>query len=325
MDHIKIAISVYDWITELNLRSADPNLQVEHFTEILNNVISNYIPHEDITIKPPWASKNSSRTYHKYMRAYKSYIRNGCKPEMIQHINNLKENYTSLVENAREKYLLSQSQKLSHPDTGTKTYWSILKNFLNKNKFPIIPHLFHLNKFITNFQEKATFFFASQCIVLETGSQFPSFCATTDSILENILFSDDDIITHIRCLNPNKAHGWNSITIHMIQICVVTLVILPTVLKRGLMSFPVYKKDCKQLVKNYRPISLLPVFGKIFEKILFNNLYPYLITNNLIFDKHSGFKIGDTTVNQLLFICLTIQCSICNYKSLAWYFNRYDL
>ena len=53
MDHIKRAISVYDWITELNLRSADPNLQVEHFTEILNNVISNFIPHED-TIKPTY-------------------------------------------------------------------------------------------------------------------------------------------------------------------------------------------------------------------------------------------------------------------------------
>ena len=31
MEHVKRAISVYDWITELNLRSADPNLQVEHF------------------------------------------------------------------------------------------------------------------------------------------------------------------------------------------------------------------------------------------------------------------------------------------------------
>ena len=104
------------------------------------------------------------------------------------------------MENAREEYLLSQSQKLSHPGTGTKTYWSILKNFLNKNKFPSIPPLFHLNKFITDFQEKATLFnnfFAHQCTVLETGSRLPSFCATTDSILENILFSDDMILLPI--------------------------------------------------------------------------------------------------------------------------------
>ena len=174
------------------MRSADPNLQVEHFTEILNNVISNVIPHEDITIKPnvpTWDSKNSSRTYQKYRRSYKSYIRNGCKPEMTQCINNLKGNYTSLVENAREKYLLSQSQKLSQPGTGTKAYWSILKNFLNKNKFPIIPPLFHLNKFITEFQEKATLFnnfFATQCTVLETGSQSP--CALLPTVFQKIFY-----------------------------------------------------------------------------------------------------------------------------------------
>ena len=76
---------------------------------------------------------------------------------MTQRINDLRENYTSLVENAREKYLLRQSHKLSNPDTGIKTYWSIIKKFLNRNKFPIIPPLFHCNQFITDFQEKATF------------------------------------------------------------------------------------------------------------------------------------------------------------------------
>ena len=130
---IKRAISDYDWITELNLRNTNPNLQVEHLTEVLNNVLTNLIPRDDVTIKPtappPWASKNISRSYHKYKRSYKSYIRNGCKPEMTHNINDLKENYTSLVENAREEYLTRQSQKFSNPDTGIKTYWSIIKKF----------------------------------------------------------------------------------------------------------------------------------------------------------------------------------------------------
>ena len=76
---------------------------------------------------------------------------------MTQNINDLKENYTSLGENARAEYLIRKSQKLSNPDTGIKTYLSIIKKFLNKNKFPIIPPLFHCNKFIAVFQEKATF------------------------------------------------------------------------------------------------------------------------------------------------------------------------
>ena len=43
---------------------------------------------------------------------------------------------------------------------------------------------------------------------------------------------------------------------------------------------PIFKKGDKQLIKNYRPISLLPICGKILEKIIFNNLYTYLNTNN---------------------------------------------
>ena len=35
---------------------------------------------------------------------------------------------------------------------------------------------------------------------------------------------------------------------------------------------PIFKKGDKQLIKNYRPISLFPICGKIFEKIIFNNL-----------------------------------------------------
>ena len=151
--------------------------------------------------------------------------------------------------------------------------------------------------FLTDFQEKATLFnniFASQCTF---------FWAIIESISDNVLFSDDGIITHIRGLNHNKAHGCDGITIHTIQICDNTLltplsIIYTNCIKKGVFPklwkmanvVPVYKKDSKHLMKNYRPISLLPVFDKIFEKILFNNLYPYPTSNNLISDKQSGFK-----------------------------------
>ena len=42
-----------------------------------------------------------------------------------------------------------------------------------------------------------------------------------------------------------------------------------------------YEKD-KQLIKNYRPVSLLPICRKIFEKIIFNSLFKYLEDNNLL-------------------------------------------
>ena len=65
---------------------------------------------------------------------------------------------------------------------------------------------------------------------------------------------------------------------------------------------PIFKKDDKQSVKNYRPISLLPICGKLFEKIIFTSLYSYLNNNSLITQNQSGFRPGDSTTNQLLFL-----------------------
>ena len=63
---------------------------------------------------------------------------------------------------------------------------------------------------------------------------------------------------------------------------------------------PIFKKGYKQLIRNYRPISLLPICGKMFEKIIFNNLYNHLITHHLITKQQSGFRHGDSTTNQLI-------------------------
>ena len=56
---------------------------------------------------------------------------------------------------------------------------------------------------------------------------------------------------------------------------------------------PVHKKNDKQLVKNYRPISLLPIFGKIFEKIIFDRLYNFLSQEELLNPNQSGFRPSD--------------------------------
>ena len=61
-------------------------------------------------------------------------------------------------------------------------------------------------------------------------------------------------------------------------------------------------KESKQLVKNCRPVSLLPICGKIFERLIYSEVYPCLIDSNLISSHQSGFKGGDSCMNQLLSI-----------------------
>ena len=63
---------------------------------------------------------------------------------------------------------------------------------------------------------------------------------------------------------------------------------------------PVYKKGDKSLPKDYRPVSLLPIFSKLFEKCIFDTLYSYFESNNLFSSCQSGFRKGDSCVSQLL-------------------------
>ena len=60
---------------------------------------------------------------------------------------------------------------------------------------------------------------------------------------------------------------------------------------------PVYKKGNKQTLWNYRPVSLLPICGKIFERLIYNCLFEYFIANELISADQSGFKPGDSCIN----------------------------
>ena len=79
---------------------------------------------------------------------------------------------------------------------------------------------------------------------------------------------------------------------------------------------PIFKKENRNLLKNYRPISLLPICGKIFEKLIFNHLYTYLNNNDLLTKNQSGFRPGDSTTNQLLFLVNEIHEAFDNSKSL---------
>ena len=61
-------------------------------------------------------------------------------------------------EESKKKCYTKLSSRLADPLTGPKTYWSILKTFLNNKKNPSIPPLFQENNFITDFKEKAELF-----------------------------------------------------------------------------------------------------------------------------------------------------------------------
>ncbi|MCP4489865.1 MAG: reverse transcriptase family protein, partial [Gammaproteobacteria bacterium] len=74
--------------------------------------------------------------------------------------------------------------------------------------------------------------------------------------------------------------------------------VFPKDLKIGNVS-PIYKKGNEELLENYRPISILPIFGKIFEKVIYSRLHEFLISNNVISDCQFGFRKGHSTSHAL--------------------------
>ena len=151
---------------------------------------------------------------------------------------------------------------------------------------------------------------------MSNASKLPSnFTLCTDNRLSTVTFSQDDIGKIIQNLNPNKAHGHDNISIRMLKICVSYIygpleLILKEALSTGLLAsnwkkgniVPIHKKGDKKILKSCRPVSLLPICGKIFERLIFNELSHFLLETNLISPGYSGFKPGDSCINQLLSI-----------------------
>ena len=73
-----------------------------------------------------------------------------------------------------------------------------------------------------------------------------------------------------------------------------------------------HKKEEKTLIKNYNLISLLPIFGKIFEMVICNSLFNHFLSNKLFVPSQSGFIPGDSSIAQFLSIIHEIQTAFDN-------------
>ena len=72
----------------------------------------------------------------------------------------------------------------------------------------------------------------------------------------------------------------------------------PNELKIGKIS-PIFKRGNPELIENYRPVSTLPIFAKIFEKIIHTRLYNFFTSQNSLSDKQFGFRKGHSTSSAL--------------------------
>ena len=76
--------------------------------------------------------------------------------------------------------------------------------------------------------------------------------------------------------------------------------------------FPIYKKGAHNEPSNYRPISLLSVFGKLFEKLMFKRLHEYLDNLNTFYPLQFGFIEKHSTNHALISMTESIKSTIDN-------------
>jgi len=72
--------------------------------------------------------------------------------------------------------------------------------------------------------------------------------------------------------------------------------IFPERLKYAVVK-PILKNGDRSNMSNYRPISLLPAFSKVLEKVIYVRMYQHLINNNnILVDKQFGFRPMSSTM-----------------------------
>ena len=112
----------------------------------------------------------------------------------------------------------------------------------------------------------------------------------------------------IRKLKPKSSFGHDGISSILLKhIADIIAPILAITINQSLMTgifpkslkiakiSPIYKKENPHIADNYRPISLLPVISKIFEKVVFIQVYDYFVENKLLYDSQYGFRKRHST------------------------------
>ena len=132
-----------------------------------------------------------------------------------------------------------------------------------------------------------------------------------------------EIEEEIMNLNTNKATGPYSIPIKLLKLIKAYMsgpleILYNCSFSSGVDKFkiaqviPVHKKGPQSVMSNYRPISLLPIFNRLLEKLMYNRLMNFIEKNKILYNKQFGFRSGYSTEHAISLIVDKIQQSIDN-------------
>lgn len=206
-----------------------------------------------------------------------------------------------LTQKAQNNYVINSSENKS------KAAWQIINN----NKFtkdPLLQINRH-NSLIKDPQEIAESFnnfFIDQVQDVASGNskleKRISIANNPNSIFMPPVIPQD-ISRAIKSLKNTKSHGYDEITTSVVKFVAEIIAIplshvlntsissgtFPSNLKKVIIK-PIHKKNSKEDMANYRPVALISVFSKVFEKIIYETVDKFLTKNNILCDEQKGFR-----------------------------------
>ena len=268
----------------------------------------------------PWINNHVKQSIRNKESLYKLYLR---KLISLREYNVMKNRVTNIIRQAKRKYYEDLFEALK---TNMKKTWSTINNIMspqiNKNKSLIKNIIFNDVTYTESFDIANIFnqHFSTvgktidESIPIQPGNSDPLDYLSDVSIQNSFFFnpvSCNAVENIIRKLK-NKPSHLSTYPISVIKylsnlisplICSIfnksiSTGQFPQILKTARVV-PVYKSGSKTNINNFRPISILPIFGKIFEKIVHFQLYNYLDKLKILCSSQYGFRKKMSTSNAM--------------------------
>ena len=198
-----------------------------------------------------------------------------------------------------------------------KKWWQTVKSFLGKNSDNDIPPIDDGEKVnFTNNDKADAFnnFFSKNATLDSSNASLPIFMSSVNSCkLSKITANQQDVIDVLKSIDINKATEPDEISPKILREAGAAIAPSLTPLINLSLScntfpdpwklanvMPLYKKDDKTQINNYRPISLPSCVSKIMECVVFKYIFNFLKGNGQLSRFQSGFIPGDSTTCQLV-------------------------
>ena len=205
------------------------------------------------------------------------------------------------------------NKKFLNCQSNTKKVWQLINHVLGRKKRNTVL-AFKSEEAAHNFNDYFTSI-ASKLILENYGSNengnFRDYLKPCTSKFKDSDFDLENINLLIQGLNNNKSTYFSPKVLKNISGCIspILITLFNKCLKEGYFPdelkvakvYPLFKnKGVINEISNYRPISMLSIFSKLFEKLIHQKIYEYLDENNIINDNQFGFRPSHSTTHALI-------------------------